>query len=212
MNKIYNPANYKDVLSHIHLSSEQMRERISHYHLTFSTVHNHTVEWRLKLPMFARAFYGYIFKKNDVPTQEEFFDFYISFNQDFFCQSNFGEDIINGLRARAFRTYPSLIRDVIFNKYVQEHIVGYTATYSLELDIIEGIDLMLSNEQKHYAVNLYTDTKRAYIGRAKKQFRHTLFDNVTYIEFPVVFESSHKVGDFFLYGEKEFNTLISQLI
>ena len=210
--KIYNPSDYKDVLCHIHLTSEQMKERISNYHLTFSSVHNRTVEWGMNLPMFARSFYGYIFKKNDVPTQEEFFDYYISFNHVFFSQSNFGEDIIEGLRARVYRTYPSLIRDVIFNKYVQENIVGYTTTYSLELDINEGIDLMLSKTQKHFAINLYTDTKRAYTGRAKKKFRHTLFDNVTYIEFPVVFENSHKVGDFFLYGEKEYNNLIIQLI
>ena len=212
MAKNYNPSDYKDVLKHIKLSSDEIRRKIASYHLTFSRVHNRTVEWGMKFPMFARAFYGFIFTKNDIPTQEQFFDYYIQFNQEFFTKANLSTEIMDGLRARAYRTYPSLIRDVCFNKYVQEHINGYTATYSLELDINEGIDLMLSNDQGHYAVNLYTDTRRAYTGRAKKQYRHTPFDNVAYIEFPVVFEDSHKVGEFFLYGEKEYNNLMSKLV
>ncbi len=212
MPKLYKPTDYKDVLVHISLSSDEIRKKIASYHLVFSKVHNNTVEWGMKLPMFARAFYGYIFKLKDVPTQQQFFDFYIQFNKDFFSKANLDSSLMEGLKARAYRTYPSLIRDVCFNKYVQERIKGYTATYSLELDINEGIDLMLSSGEKHFAVNLYTDTRRAYTGRAKKQFRHTPFDNVTYIEFPVVFEDSHKVGEFFLYGEKEYNSLISKLI
>lgn len=211
MSKIYNPADYKDVLKHISLSSEIMREHIAHYHLTFSKVHNSTVEWGMKLPMFARAFYGYVFNYNDIPTQEQFFLYYLQFNKVFFDKSNFNDEIIEGLKARAYRTYPSLVRDICFNKFVQETIKGFTVTYSLELDINEGIDLMLSNENSHYAVNLYTDTRRAYTGREKKQFRHTPFENVTYIEFPVKFESSHKVGEFFLYGINEYNNLIKKL-
>lgn len=212
MAKIYNPSDYKDVLVHIALSSDEIRKRIASFHLSFLRVHNRTVEWGMKLPMFARSFYGFIFTQNDVPTQEQFFDYYLRFNQEDFSKLNLGKDMMEGLRARAYRTYPSLIRDVCFNKYVQEHISGYTATYSLELDINEGVDLMLSKGEIHYAVNLYTDTRRAYTGRAKKQYRHTPFENVTYIEFPVVFEDSHKVGEFFLYGEKEYNNLISKLI
>lgn len=212
MAKIYNPQDFKNVLPHISLSSDEIKKKIASYHLSFLRVHNKTVEWGMKLPMFARAFYAFIFNENDIPTQEQFFDYYIQFNNDYFSKANLGKDIMDGLKARAYRTYPSLIRDVCFNKYVQEHISGYTATYSLDLDISEGIDLMLSSGDKHYAVNLYVDTRRAYAGRAKKQYRHIPFENVTYIEFPVVFEDSHKVGDFFMYGEREYNILISKLI
>ena len=58
-----------------------------------------------------------------------------------------------------------------------------------------------------YGVNLYTDTKRAYDGRRHKTNRHEKFDNVKYIEFPVTFTERNKVGDYFLYGEEEYNNL-----
>lgn len=211
VSKIFKPSDYKDVLKHISLSSEEMKERIASFRLSFLNIHNETVEWGMKIPMFARPFYVYIFRKNDIPTQEGFFNYYMLFNKDFFSDNSFDDDIIDGIRARAYRAYPSLIRDVIFNKYVKENIVGYSALYSLDLDINEGIDLMLSNQQNNYAVNLYTATKRAYTGREMKQFRHVPFENVTYVEFPVIFENSHKVGDFFLYGEKEYNDLIERI-
>ena len=191
MAKIYSPLDYKDILVHITLASDEIRRRISTYHLEFYNIYNHTVEWNMQLPMFARSFYGYVFKMNDIPTQQQFFEYYISVNS-----LHLDNNTMSGLKARAYRTYPSLVRDICFNKYVQEHISGFTALYSLELDINEGIDLMLSNGSNHYAVNLYIDTRRAYFGREKKQYRHTPFRNVHYIEFPVVFENSHKVGDF----------------
>lgn len=212
MEKLYKNDDYKDVLIHIQLSYDEMIKRIIQYKLVFSNICNNTIECGIKLPMFVRAFYVYVFKYKDIPTQQQFFDFYLKFNNDFFSKANLDNDLMEGLKARVYRSYPSIIRDICFNKYVKENINGYTVKYSLELDVNEGIDLMISNDEKNYAVNLYTDTRRAYLGREKKQFRHKPFDNVTYIEFPVVFNESNRVGDFFLYGEKEYNDLISKLI
>ena len=158
--------------------------------------------------MFARSFYVYLYKVGSVPTQEEFFDFYLNYNSEYFSSNRFNPVIMEGIKARAFRAMPSLVRDVCFNKLVSENIQRYDTLYSLELDIEEGIDLLLYNESNIYGVNLYTDTRRAYDGRRHKENRHTRFDNVSYIEFPVKFGESHKVGDYFLYGMNEYNNLL----
>jgi hypothetical protein len=71
----------------------------------------------------------------------------------------------------------------------------------------EGIDLLIKLQDILYAINLFTDTVRAHIGREKKVSRHIPFDNVQYVELPVKFNGSIKCGNFFLYGEKELNQI-----
>lgn len=204
-------SSYPSILGQIKLSSSDIVQQVSTYRLQFIQVRNQRVEWGIRLPMFVPSFYDFIIVNNIIPTQEQFYEKYLLDNKDFFVQQNFSEEFMYGLRARAYRTYPSLVRDVCFNKYVQEHLSGYDVVYNIALDIEEGIDLMLSKSGKHYAVSLYTNTNRAYVGRAAKVHRHNKFDNVEYIEFPVDFKGSLHAGDFFLYGEKEYRNLINLL-
>lgn len=209
--KKFNIEDYPDLLCQINLSSDQIVNQIANYRLTFLNVHNRTVEWGMRLPMFVPSFYGFIKEFLRVPNQDEFFRHYLDLNSAFFKSNPLDDVLFEGLKARAYRTYPSLVRDICFNKYVKEHIDNYSVLYNIDLDVVEGIDLMLSLAEKHFAINLYTQTSRAFTGRAKKQFRHTQFDNVNYIEFPVNFKGSYKVGEFFLYWQSEFINLLNQI-
>jgi hypothetical protein len=92
-------------------------------------------------------------------------------------------------------------------KQIEEKIEEATVVYNHRLDIEEGIDLLIKLEDKLYAINLFTDTARARIGREKKVSRHTPFENVQYVELPVKFNGSFKCGNFFLYGEVELNKI-----
>lgn len=207
----YNISNYSNLLPLIHLSSDEIKSIISNYKLTFYQERNKEVEWGIKLPMFVDAFYDYILKKESIPNQDLFFKYYLDFNQNYFNNLN-RPDLESGIRARAYRTYPSLIRDVFFNKYIEERIgTKCEVIYNTQLDVEEGIDLMIVTRRNNYGVCFFTKTKRAYQGRTAKTYRHTLFDNVKYVEMPMEFNGSVKVGDFFLYGEKEFNELYKTL-
>lgn len=209
--KNYNPNNYPSLLPQIGLTSDQIRSAVSDYSLVFSKEHNREVEWGMRLPMFVDAFYDFIIKKAKVPTQEESYQYYLEFNADFFRSLN-RPDLMSGILARSYRTYPSLIRDVYFNKYIEEQLgTRCSVVYNIDLDVQEGIDLMLSTRRGNYAICFFTQTRRAYQGRAAKVFRHTNFDNVQYVEMPVEFQGSVKAGDFFLYGEKEYKELINLL-
>ena len=78
---IYNPQEYPNLLPSISLTSEEIRNLVSTYKLTFSRERNREVEWGIKLPMFVDAFYAYIIEKQTVPNQEESFKFYLQYNK-----------------------------------------------------------------------------------------------------------------------------------
>ena len=208
---IYNPQEYPNLLPEISLTSEEIMNLVSGYNLSFFHERNREVEWEIKLPMFVVAFYAYIIENQTIPNQEEFFNFYLQYNKAFFDNLN-RPDLESGIMARAYRTYPSLVRDIHFNKFIEEKLGSKCQViYNTWLDIVEGIDLMVITKKNYYGVCFFTNTRRAYTGRKAKEHRHTLFDNVKYVEMPMEFEGSVKAGDFFLYGEKEYNELYNIL-
>lgn len=207
----YESNQYPNLLTAISLSSSEIRVMVSSYKLTFFTERNNEVEWRIKLPMFVDAFYAYIVKNQRIPTQQESFDYYLKYNTDFFQKLN-RPDLESGIKARAFRTYPSLIRDIYFNKFIEERLASKCQIiYNTRLDIEEGINLMIITSKNNYGICFFTNTRRAYTGRKAKEHRHTLFTNVKYVEMPMEFKGSVKAGDFFLYGEKEYYALYNTL-
>lgn len=211
MDRIIIPQNYKNVLPYIHLTSGMVEDIIQHQQVSFNPTKNDYVEYQLNLPTFVRPFYSYVYHNQSIPTQEEYYNYYVQRNRQYFNENSFTDEIRNAIKARLFRAMPSFVRDLHFNKYVAEHVSGLTALYSLDLDVNEGIDLLLYNEKKIYGINLYTSTTRAYQGRKNKEHRHKLFSNVQYIEFPVDFKSCQRCGGYFLYGENEYNNLINTI-
>ena len=207
--KIFNTQEYPNLLDSINITSEQIKGQIISFRLTFIQVRNKFVEWGVQLPMFVNAFYDYVVKYQTIPNQNDFWEHYQRFNADFFSSANFNEEIKYGVKARCFRTYPSLVRDVFFNKYVSEKLQRKaTVVYNVNLDVREGIDMMIVEPNGlNKAINLYVNTQRALLGRQKKENRHTSFDNVDYVEFPVDFKGSEKIGDFFMYGKQEYERL-----
>ena len=205
--KIYRPIDYPNQPDDIGLTSEDILKIIEQAPLTFFPTRNSAVEWKIRFPMFAEAFYDYIKKNKIVPGQQEFFDYFLLFNKEYFLEEKFSPGIMEGLKARIFRTYPSLVRDLHFNKYVKERLPDTDVRYHTELDTKEGIDLMISAHNRHYGISLYTQTKRALDARNKKQSRHVPFKNVSYKELPINLNECMKWGKFFIYGPAELNKL-----
>ena len=83
--------------------------------------------------------------------------------------------------------------------------------YNTSLDFDEGIDLLITKSGRYWGVCMFTDTARAYEGREAKKTRHEPFSNVRYIEMPVSIGGSMKVGDFYLYGNAEYDRLQSYI-
>ena len=205
--KILDVDSYPNLLDHLKLTSIEICSIIEGFTLSFPQTRNEKAEWRIAFPMFLTPFYKYVYNNNRVLKQDDFYNYYLSENKIFFDTNKFSAEILEGLKARIYRTYPSLVRDLHFSLLVQEKIEDAKVVYNRKLDIEEGIDLLIKLNDILYAINLYTDTARAHIGREKKVSRHTPFDNVKYVELPVNFKGSLKCGNFFLYGETELNQI-----
>jgi hypothetical protein len=205
-----NIKEFDSFFNHVDISSKIIEEQIVDFKLTFSSVRNQFVEWKLRLPTFLDSFYRFIYKNKRIPTQEEFWVAYQEDNVTFFTSNNFDNEIMIAIKARVYRTHPSFVRDIHFTCYVRERING-NVVYNRKLDVNHGIDMLIEYKEKLFGVNLYTATKISVGTRGDKQNRHEKHDNVNSIELPIEFKGSNICGDFFLYGEKEYNKLINEL-
>lgn len=208
----YSPDAFKDLMPHLDILSSEVAEQVSCYPLDFPQVRNEVIEKKMEFPPFIKAFYGFLFHDGNVPTQQDFFDYYIETthdaNVDFVKKDS---NLLYALRARMFRTYPSLVRDLHFNKLVQETFCNCEVIYNMDLDYKYGIDLMVSRGPQHCAVNLYTETRRGMFFRGKKAHRHIPFQNVIPIELPVNLNNGIRCGEFKLYGPYHLDELESTL-
>lgn len=171
----------------------------------------------VKLPYFALAFHGFLWENDRIPTQEEYFDQYI--NQPCFSKidretvhfSRPGREIdlkINGIKARALRSYPSLIRDFHFFLMSAENEKIQEAWYAMKrLDIAKGIDLQVKYKDQWFPLQFYVSTKRGEYFRKRKDFRHE-GKNRNVFDVELDREDALKCGDFFLYRKSDLEKLL----
>ena len=199
---------FKNTLDFIKLTSKEIEESISTQKLIFVNKHDYVVEWKMKVPYFIPAFYRIVKKENRIPSQDEFWKFYVATNSKWF-DDNIGEDkkLFDALRARAYRTYPSLVRDVHFGIKLKESKLYSTVLHNDLLDIWYGIDLIVGKDGKAFGLNLFTQTKRAFAARIQKKYRHINLDNILKLEFPINMNKSFKCGEFFLYSNIDIERL-----
>ena len=196
-------SNHLDLLK---ITLKEIEDSLKKISLTFPLHKNERIEWGIRLPIFLNSFYKFIFNKQKLPTQEEFYNYYISENKTIDLLKLTPDEKL-GVKGRIFRTYPSLVRDFHFSKLLSKRKNNYEVIYNTNLDVQEGIDLLIKKGTENIAINLYTNTKRAIEARKKKGNRHTVYSNIKYIDLPVNFKGSFKLGDFFLYGNDDADNL-----
>jgi len=204
-------SKYHNFLDYSSLTSEQIFSMLMKHSLAFIQVRNKKVEWGMNFPMFIKPFYDLVYKQQTIPSQIDYFEYYLKKNSPFFKNLNLDEQMMLGLKARIFRTYPSLVRDIHFATLLKERLTRIGVFYNTQLDIQNDIDTLLIVNKKFYSLSLFTDTVNGRKARDKKRFRHTRFSNVSYIELPVEFKGSTQCGDFFLYGNRELDLVKNQL-
>lgn len=205
----FRPADFPNQLGLLPLSSADIINQVRGFRLEFIQIRDEKVERGIHFPPFIKAFYNCIYRLKRMPNQEEYYNFYLGINRQFFLDNNFEDKILLGLKARVYRTYPSLVRDFHFNKLLSERVDDCEIVYNSNLDIEHDIDTLLIKDGNFWAACLFTETRRANIAREWKESRHERFANVRYIEIPVNFDDDSKIGDFFLYGDREIHQLIN---
>ena len=200
-----------DTLSGLKLSTSSIENLIGGYKLIFSQTRRNDIEWKMKLPMFVPPFYDYLKRFNTIPTQEEYYNYYISQNQTFFDLKGLSNEQLEGLRARVYRTYPSLVRDVHFGLTLKEKNFFEEVFYNEVLDIEYGIDLVVSRSSKRLGLNLFTQTSAAQYARQVKQYRPKKSVDFNCIEIPINFRGSKVCGKFFLYSDREISQIVQDI-
>jgi len=214
LSKTFNPTNFENLLDKIEITSSDIFNTVYKYDIPIWDIRLEEIENDYKLPMFIHSFYSYILKYQVIPTSDEFFTYYKELNKDFFKANHYSSYLMIGLQARCYRLYPSLIREFHFTKIVQECLTNkYKVIYNIDLDVREGIDMMIIKDNNFFGINLFVDTYYSKVARGNKKTRHTTFDNVTYVDSPILLKAidTIKCGNFVLYGYNHYHELINKL-
>lgn len=204
--------NMINLFDEITLTSTAIEKQICNFSMKFEQVRNEKIEWQIKLPMFVIAFYNYIITKNSIPSQDDYLQFYVSENKEYLTNLNLTMEEKIGVRARVYRTYPSLIRDLHFGLYLKERNCFSSVFYNVILDIEYGIDLLIQKPNGVFiGLNLFTKTKAAEHARAVKEFRAKKAFDYTCYEIPIDFRGSKVCGNYFLYSEREIGTIVDKI-
>lgn len=220
MNKIFDAKNYPNLLDELNLSYDEMIKKLDQMNYvppprcTDSTEEEYNVEHVLKLPFFNKAFLHFVSLNHTFPTENEFVQQYFEDNREYF-KSYSSPAYITAIRNRAMRSYPSLIRDVMFAYLLRDKLEGNGAKilYNERLDAFENIDVMIINRY-NWGIHLFTKTKRAQAFRSEKDGRHDDdFSNVYDIDF--MFDLGRKGrkphGNVLLYDETDVQILLELL-
>lgn len=174
----------------------------------------HMVEY-LRIPSFVDAFYHSIdnrYSNKKLLNQKEFWAYYKKVYKKFFSKDGLTDNILQKIEGRIFRAYPSLVRDIHFLLFLKEKFGAENTLYNPKLDSEIGVDVMLNINGKYYGIKLLASTERSEkFKEIKDKFRQKSFSNVEFIVIPKQLDGI-QCGDFFLYGEKEYNNFIAPLL
>lgn len=166
-----------------------------------------------KLPSIAKTFYEKIYTR-EIPSPKTLFNEYISENfevKDSICIYNNVTYNLEGVRARVYRTYPSLLRDFHFYILCYNSNLFDMVEYSFLTDMTEGIDLTLTYKGEKFGVSLFVDTKRGNHYKNKKYKRHN-YEKINEICLAInPFDKSNRIGEYSLYRTKHIDELMFQI-
>lgn len=196
---------YENRLELIRLNTITIENYLKNNKLEFLNIHDASVEWGILFPKFAYPFYNFVIRNQRIPTQYEYLVEYCNYkdNKNIIQGLNLTKTQKLGLKARIYRTYPSLVRDLHFGVYLRETGFYNEVFYNEDIDIKYGIDLIIRKEESEVGICLFTDTKNARIARIVKEDRYKLDMSIERLEIPIMLSNCRKCGDFFIYGINE---------
>jgi hypothetical protein len=150
--------NLKNTLDDVWLSSKQIEEQIKNYNISFLQIRVPEIEFGMKVPIFIYPFYSFLLREDRMPTQNEYWLEYCSKNKQSLINLKLTTQQKLGLKARVFRTYPSLVRDIHFGALLRDCKEFDDVFYNETLDVKYGIDLVVSKNNKYIGLNLFTTT------------------------------------------------------
>lgn len=205
---------YSNTLSQISLTVKEIEQQLETYDLQFSPIRNTKVEGFTNAPMFLYSFYAFLINANKIPTQKEYWENYIDRAKEWLDQHGFNNDNqnrLNALKARAYRAYPSFVRDIHFCKMLEETKKYTKVFYNENLDTKDGIDIVVEKNDKLYCIHLFVQTSISKKWKKTKQTRHD-FTDIEQIDLSINFDKATPCGKFFLCGKDELIKVESYIL
>ena len=165
---------------------------------------NRSMEAARCVPIMSIAFHRAILRTSSIPSLEVFLAGYEADNQRFFDGLDASDR--SGVRYRAARAYPSLVRDVHFVTKARE--LGATVSRTLR-DDIAGIDASVSTPDGDRYIRLYYDSPRSRRHRMTKAMVHDISGD--HVDMPLTQENATRVGNIYLYSDEAITTLLNEL-
>ena len=156
------------------------------------------------VPVMSVAFHKATLRKAMVPSLDEFLSEFETTNQKFF--DDLDEDGRLGVRYRAAKAYPSLVRDIHFVARARE--LGAAVRRTLR-DDIGGTDATVQTSDGPRHIRLYYDSPRSRKHRMAKAMVHDVSSE--HVDLPLTQENATRVGNIFLYSTEAISTLLDEL-
>lgn len=159
-------------------------------------------------PWFIDAICFYMFVYETIPSPSEFFRVYADGNfskwDDEYVFHNGKRYNTSAVKGRAFRSYPSLIRDIHFYHLSKESGLFDRSLYSFKYDTEDRVDVVLFYNPNRYNIRMRTNTKLSNEFDSLKDYRHThsTLKGIP-IDLPIDLgkQNNRRVGDFRLYSD-----------
>lgn len=201
----------KNELKEIDINYRQIEKQIEKYDLTFLNKSSREVEEKINFPPFVEKFYDFIKEWERIPKQSEFVEYYLDKNCDEPSIKDLDEKRTLDLKARLMRSYPSYVRDLHLGKMLESKLEIGEVVINSNIDIEEGVDILIRYYNREYCICLFVNTDRASYFRKKKLERQNERD-CDYIELPLSSYAHKEVGDFYLYSNNDIINLLDKII
>jgi len=169
-----------------------------------------------KLPSIAEIFYESIFSRR-IPSPEKLYNEYL--NRHFIKETNdeyrlkdtnqiYKEE---GIKARVYRAYPSLLRDFHFYILCYNSGLFESVEYSFLTDTRKGVDLFITYKGTKFAISLFVNTNRSLKYKKKKYKRHN-YSGLKEICISInPFDKKNYIGDYALYQDYHVKYMIGEM-
>jgi hypothetical protein len=195
--EIQNSNLLKDDLISINLTEKDIYDQLNGYDVNFIKYKNDFVENKKNIPLFTKSFYEFIFTYNRIPSQDELHLYYMDNYKKIlpYTVNNYSDEILFGFKARIFRLYPSLIRDLHFYLYLKENLKNCKIYYNFSLDSTCAIDILVEYNEIYYGLKLCTDTVSSikYLIEKRDERKIIVYENVIPIVFLINLKDDRKI-------------------
>lgn len=205
---------------------EKIEKQLQEQELSFTQVEDdlmETVDYTRSPVSFVRfMFYmsdGNPHEFDYLPTQEDLANHYFDYHKEKDLDT-FTEKYRPAWKRRVEVSYTSIVRDIHFYHLLKEwnrdNEIFDTVKYSVELDVEQGVDILIEFEGEEYYLNLYVDTSKAnaFVDE-KKDHRHEEHD-ATEIHIPLNPNDAKIVetegDDVWLYSEDHISQILATVI